>query len=103
MTRVLRWEEPPPNQLPTRPWTTRHSHLKELADELRARPGNWALVFEQEGPASGRAGAMATHIRLGQVRCFTPTGDFDAVTRKVENITCVYARYVGEPDGEDLP
>lgn len=93
MSSVLRWEEPPPSRFPDRPWTTRRSHLEDLAEELRQRPSDWALVYEG---TPGRASGMATHIRLGQLRCFTPTGDFDAVTRKVDGVTRTYARYVGE-------
>ncbi len=92
---AIRWEAPPPahprSERPRGP----KSALSPLADELRARPGEWAIVFEgaqQQGKASG----MAAHIRLGQVQAFTPTGDFDAVTRTVDGLARVYARYIGE-------
>jgi hypothetical protein len=93
MSAVLRWEDPPKSEAAERWYTTRRSKLSPVADALRDQPGRWAVVFE--GP-HGRATGMATHIRLGQVRCFTPTGDFDATTRRVGATSVVYARYVGE-------
>jgi hypothetical protein len=97
MTAVIRWEEPPRAAAQAPRHRTRHSRLEPLAEELRGRPGEWALVFEDE--AAGKANGMATHIRYGQLMCFAPAGDFDAVTRKVDAVTQVYARYVGDEDG----
>lgn len=94
---VIRWEEPPATE--SRVSTTRRkapSKYDLLANELRSRPGQWALVLDDG--SSGKASGLATHIRLGQVLCFTPTGDFDAVTRVVDGKYLVYARYVGEED-----
>lgn len=93
MTAVLRWETPPEQVLAGRKFHDGKSALKPLAEELRSKPGEWAVVLE--GPP-GKASAMATHIRLGQVLCFTPTGDFDALTHKAGEHTLVYARYCGE-------
>lgn len=90
---LIRREEPPPPAQPARPYTTRRSKLTPLADELRARPGEWWVVYE--GPV-GKATGMATHIRLGQMACFAPSGDFDATTRLSNGVTVVYARYVGD-------
>lgn len=94
---VLRWEDPPPATVERRtPKKTTRSRLEPIAEQLRGRPGEWAVVYEGErGPGLG----MATHIRYGQVACFTPTGDFDATSRVRGGTTTVYARYVG--DGED--
>lgn len=93
---VIRWEQPPAPAQSARPYTTRRSKLAPLADELRAQPGQWAVVFEG---SAGQATGMATHIRLGQMACFAPSGDFDATTRRSNGVTTTYARYVG--DGED--
>lgn len=89
MSAVIDWQEPPPPALVRRPHLTRVSALAGLAEELRARPGDWALVYD--GSSYGKASGMATHIRLGQVRAFTPTGDFDAVSHKGRT----WARYMG--------
>lgn len=93
MSAVIRWEEPPAEVLKRRPWLTRSSKLAPLADELRENPGAWALVYE--GTSSGAASGMATHIRLGQVAAFTPTGDFDAVSQSGNGLARAWARYVG--------
>lgn len=91
--KVIRWEEPTPRKRPG-PAGQGWSRYAGLAEELRANPGRWALVAERTDGNHG----LATHIRSGQMQCFTPTGDFDAASRCVDGITRVYARYVG--DGE---
>lgn len=92
--RVIRWENPPPAKNPGSGSGGPASRFTALADELRARPGEWGVVFETPKPPNG----LATHIRMGQMRCFTPAGDFDAVTRRVDGITITYARYLGDDD-----
>lgn len=91
---VLRWEEPPP-AFHVRKGRAPSSRLSPIADELRARPGQWGVVFEGPG---GAGGGMVTHIRLGQVACFAPAGDFDATGRTQNGVTTVYARYVGDDE-----
>lgn len=92
---VIRWEEPPPSarggagREPSRRFVA-------IADQLRANPGRWALIQETE--QHGKSG-LATHIRLGAIVAFAPCGDFDAVTRRVGDVTRVYARYLGDSDG----
>lgn len=93
MSLVVRWEAPPASDSAPRRWVTRTSKLAPLADELRERPGEWALVFVG---ASGKASAMATHISRGQLVAFTPTGDFEACTRQRDGVARTYARYVGD-------
>lgn len=97
MTAVVRWEAPPPTRSRNggRPVDTYSSGYQAIADELRTRPGEWAVVQEFEGR---RNVGLATKIRLGSMLCFTPAGDFDAVTRHGDGIVRVYARYLG--DGE---
>lgn len=92
---VLRWENPPPNRISARPTRRVGAGLRRwqpVADELRRRPGQWALIFEgANGPASG----LASNIVRGVPACWEPAGDFDATTRKGAESTLVYARYVG--------
>lgn len=94
MTAVIRWEKPPVAR--SQGGGKRLSRLTPLADELRARPGEWALVHE--GTSPGQATGMATHIRLGQVMAFSPAGDFDAVSRRVDGKCCVWAVYAGSDE-----
>lgn len=86
---VVRWEDPPPARN-NYPRGVGHSRWAGVADELRARPGVWALLGEH-------AAGLSTHIRLGQMLCFAPSGDFDAVSRVVDGRVLVYARYLGDP------
>lgn len=100
-TPVLRWADPPPLPKTCRSFTdgrraTRESRMAPYADALREHPGRWAVVFEG---SQGAASAMATHISLGQMACFTPTGDFEATSRRQGETVLCYARYVG--DGEE--
>lgn len=89
--RLVRWEDPPPPMHPGHEWTL--GTYTALADELRSRPGRWAVIFE--GPKSERS-ALATHVRHGVLTAFTPPGDFDAAARVRDGVRTVYARYVGE-------
>jgi hypothetical protein len=91
--KIVRWESPPPAK--GKGSTEPSSAFADIADELRANPGRWAVVKEQPGRYSG----LATHIRMGQMICFTPSGDFEATTRRLGERTVVYARYVGDGEG----
>jgi hypothetical protein len=90
---VIRWEEPPPGRPAGRETGNGNSRWNAVAAELRAHPGRWALIREGES-GSG----LATHIRQGHIACFTPAGDFDAVSRQARGVNRVYARYVGDPE-----
>jgi hypothetical protein len=87
---TVTWTEPPgPNRRGRRPW-------EEIAAELRAHPGEWALVAEN-------VSSVTTHaITRGTFRAFEPAGAFESVSRRGENCehgrTNAYARYVGGPD-----
>lgn len=91
---VIRWEEPPPRDPrghDRRP--SQESKYDRLAAQLRARPGEWALVYE--GP-KGKASGMAMVIRLSQVVAF-PNLDYEATTRTIGGgKTRTYARYIGD-------
>lgn len=94
---IIRWEDPPPPKAGTRSTSAGHSRYAPIAEGLRANPGRWAVVLE------GRPGvgtALATHIRMGHMKCFTPAGDFEATMRSIGGRGLVYARYLG--DGEAL-
>lgn len=96
--RVLRWEDPPPSEGSARAARRKPTGSKydQIAEQLRQRPGVWAVVLES---SVGIAGGLTTHIRLGQISCFTPTGDFEATSRHRGDSAVVYARYVGDEDG----
>jgi hypothetical protein len=89
---VIRWEDPKPSMQPVET-KTRWSRYQAVADELRAQPGRWAVIDIFLGP---KRTALAAHIRRGAIVCFTPAGDFDAVSRQVYGSTVIYARYVGD-------
>lgn len=81
----LKWEEPPPDGR-----GRSGEESQAIADELRRRPGRWAVVKEYDSVPS--AGAYAGQIRNGVTRAWQPEGAFEAVSRKGK----VYARYIGE-------
>lgn len=95
--RIIRWADPPPTSLRGERTTAPWSRYNDLADELRARPGEWAVIAEFNGRHTG----LATHVRMGSIACFTPAGDFDAVSRQVGKYTAIYARYVGDGKESD--
>ena len=88
---VIRWEDPPAEHGNARP---KPSKYQPIADALRARPGEWAVVTERRTP--GSAGGFAAHIRTGGTP-FGPAGQFEAKTiGPAQGSTCkVYARFVG--------
>jgi hypothetical protein len=69
--------------------TSKHNHI---AEELRARPGEWAVV--QRKTSTARAASAAQAIRTGRLRAYAPAGAFEAKSRKVGDEYRVYARYV---------
>jgi hypothetical protein len=91
MTAVLRWEKPPATG--RYPLGRGKSRWAKVADDLRTRPGEWALIAE--GPVAENSG-LATQIRMGQMVCFSPAGDFDAETQRKNGVRKVWATYVGD-------
>ena len=92
---VLRWEKPaptPPGNTGRRP-TGRYD---TLAAQLRQHPGRWAVTRSRKTVATSLVG----HIRHGQLQAFTPTGDYDATSRRIGDTWAVYARYL---DSESAP
>ena len=84
----LIWEEPPSAARRTR------TAWERVADDLRARPGEWARI--RDGLNGANAGTIAHRIRTGFYRGFRPAGDFEAVSRTQGTASAVYARYLGD-------
>jgi hypothetical protein len=85
----LTFEEPPAT---SRTPGKRGKHT-EAAQELRSRPGEWAIVSVYG--TGGSSSAMARHIASGYVAAYQPPGAFEATSRTVDGEARVYARYVG--------
>lgn len=98
MSGVIRWEEPPPKIRASGgfPLGQGKSRWAGVADELRSKPGEWALIAET--PLAENSG-LATQIRMGQMVCFSPAGDFDAETRRENGVRKVWAVYLGDDEG----
>lgn len=91
---IVRWEDPPPpSGKGGRNPGTPSSRYTTVADELRARPGDWAVI---ERFAGRRNNGLATKVAMGAMLCFTPAGDFEARTRHRNGEVLVYARYLGD-------
>jgi hypothetical protein len=89
VTDVIRWEEPPAEH------GNAKAELETIANALRARPGEWAVVAEDK--TSGSATAFAFRIRTGSGP-FAPARHFEAraIGPAQGSSSKVYARYVGE-------
>lgn len=87
---MIEWKDPTPPA--TR--SGRGTDWKLIADELRAHPGQWAVVAHDRGEA------VATSIKRGAIAAFRPAGSFEARSRRQrfnEPKSCdIYARYVGD-------
>lgn len=88
---VIRWENPASGYVkPGR------SLWAPVAQELRKHPGAWAVVLEVPVAKASRAANVAHNIRRAGMHAFRPAGSFEAVSRSDEDMTTVYARYVGQ-------
>lgn len=94
---VIRWEEPPHNGRIRA--EARAAQWQPVADELRQRPGQWAVI--EENYHSAVAGSMS-YVKQG---CgpFAPRGSFETKSRtlpddgsRTARKVLLYARYVGE-------
>lgn len=87
---VVEWKEPPPSGGPK----NRSARHEAIAAELRANPGQWALVVVES-----HAGT-AQKIRHSHVVAYRPLGAFEATCRrrKPDGMVEVYARFVGDPE-----
>lgn len=63
----------------------------EIAEQLKKRPYEWALIIEQGHQTT------AARIRSGRISAFRPKGNFEATARNTdEQGRCqVYARFIG--------
>ncbi len=96
MTGVIRWEEPPTPTSAGRPrGQISGEEWREAANELRANPGEWGVIEEGE---RRRVENTALCIRYGRQPVWSPSGAFEAASRKVKDKHVLYARFVGEPD-----
>lgn len=93
MSGVLRWEDPPPNKSGNKNKPRRTEHWREVAAELRERPGDWGVVLESDSWNS--TGGIAPAITAGRLAAFRPNRHFEAQTRTTPAGYTVYARYVG--------
>ncbi len=84
---AIKFQDPPPDGK----GHSRKSKWAGIAEELRSRPGEWALVGEQV------SASMVTMIKSGRMAGMA-AGEFAAIGRNSNNATrrCdVYARYIG--------
>lgn len=85
---IIRWEKPPKGG--------RGRKWQKVADDLKSRPGEWALVAESASRT------LAGNISNGLIVAFRPPRTFEGVGRVNEDKSVdVWARYVG-PNGEGL-
>jgi hypothetical protein len=89
---VLRWETPPEAingrkaGNPPIPWAL-------IADQLRARPGEWGVVYD-----GSHAPHIMQRINAGTPHWFAPRGAFEATSRaQPSGTTAYYVRYIGSP------
>lgn len=97
MSGVIRWEDPPEHGNIDKPKAPRRTSLwRAAAAELRAHPGDWALVIQVEHPTDVLG--MAGQIRAGRLVAFRPAGSFETRTVcRQGKLSRLYARYIGEP------
>jgi hypothetical protein len=88
----IRWEDPPPSKKRTS-WAGKYAHI---ADALRQRPGEWAIVSEDA------QGNLASYIKQGTLKGFAPPRSFEAVSRvnpgyesRNNMRSTIYARFIG--------
>jgi len=91
-TTNLEWG-PPPEKHRTEP-----TDWNAIAAELKANPGEWALV------ARNQWAAAAVRINDGLYAAFRPAGSFEATARRDDDLekpkVNIWARYLGEPEGD---
>lgn len=74
----------------------RARYWAEVAEQLMKNPGQWARVLQNTHNPN-----VATRIRQGKIKSFTPAAHFEVTTRsagkdeKGRNIHDLYIRYIG--------
>lgn len=63
----------------------------QIAEELRSRPNEWAII-EENGHAS-----LSTYVNSAKGKAYAPAGTFQATTRRNADGKryTIYAKYVG--------
>ncbi|MFA7264803.1 MAG: hypothetical protein WC054_00585 [Candidatus Nanopelagicales bacterium] len=111
----LQWKEPAGRQ--------QAGVAAKLADQLRANPGEWAIIEEYPVPVypanpteeqkdevraeskkvRAKASSRASLIKQGRVAAYKPQGSFNAVSRSEDvgdqRVIRVYAVYSGDGEG----
>ena len=91
MSGVIRWEEPSP-AIPGRKVGTPPVPWSLIAEQLKARPGVWGVIYE-----GSHAPHIQQRIKAGTSPWFRPKEHFEVTTRgQWTGMISVYARYVGE-------
>jgi hypothetical protein len=83
---IVQWEAPPPRR-----WGAVHD-WQAIAKELKAWPGEWALVAVCASQTT--AASTARYIRAGKYKPLS--SGFEATARTVDGEARIYARYIGE-------
>ena len=83
----LKWEAPPPKRGGGKQHTAWHS----IAEELKRRPWEWAIIAENVSCGT------STNISAGTISAFRPAGSFECALRGVSHGKAekLYVRYVG--------
>lgn len=68
---------------------------REVAEALRAKPGEWAPVGVYSGVQSAHTISRLIRGGSGSVVAYLPAGSFEACTERGSDGVRVYARYVG--------
>lgn len=87
---IIRWEDPPPTETGAAGQPRVAVGHELIAVQLRRDPGRWALIHQTK-----RSPALTTEINHGKHRPYRPAGSFESVSRQVDGMFRVYARYVG--------
>lgn len=84
----IRWEDPPPQDTARKPEQQLDHHA--IAEALRSRPDQWALI------AVGKHPSLARHIQRAKgASSYAPAGAYEATYRFIDGVAHTYARYVG--------
>jgi hypothetical protein len=92
VSHVLRWEAPAPSKTGLAGPRPRPSLYDLIADELRARPQEWGVIFEG---TSKSATAIANQLRRGVLGGFLPREDWEIASRTHYDDGVIHARYTG--------
>ncbi|AZM51796.1 hypothetical protein DMA15_03690 [Streptomyces sp. WAC 01529] len=84
----MRFEDPPRQRQGT------GVDHRVIAEGLKARPGEWAVIAEHA--RIGTASTAAYRIKRGITAVYQPAGAFEALARTANGKALLYARFVGE-------